>query len=116
MMRHLILISAALATTATAQWLNYPAPGIPRLPDGKPNLSVPTPRGPDGKPDLYGLWESASARQGPFDMPPEIAVKPEDVILTPEGEAWQRARKENRFLNAQCLPQNLATRVRVLPF
>jgi hypothetical protein len=38
-----------------AQWLNYPTPGIPRTPDGKPNLSAPALR-KDGKPDLSGIW------------------------------------------------------------
>lgn len=37
-----------------AQWLNYPT--IPRLADGKPNLSAPTPRTTEGKPDLSGTW------------------------------------------------------------
>jgi hypothetical protein len=46
----------ALGTTAAAQWLSYPTPGIPRLPDGKPNLAAPVPRTSDGKPDLTGLW------------------------------------------------------------
>ena len=27
--------------------------GIPRLPDGKPNLTAP-----DGKPDLSGIWQT----------------------------------------------------------
>jgi hypothetical protein len=40
-----------------AQWVNYATPAIPRLPDGKPNLSAPAPRTVDGKPDLSGLWE-----------------------------------------------------------
>ena len=35
-----------------AQWVNYPTPGIPRLLDGKPNLSAPAPRTTNGKPDL----------------------------------------------------------------
>ena len=48
----LVMITVPLA----AQWLNYPTPGIPRLPNGKPNLSAPAPRTPDGKPDLSGLW------------------------------------------------------------
>src|ERR1700676_3393839 len=39
-----------------AQWLNYPTPGTPRLPDGKPNLAAPVPRAADGKPDLSGVW------------------------------------------------------------
>jgi len=47
---------AILAAPLSAQWLNYPTPGIPRLPDGKPNLAAPAPRTPDGKPDLSGIW------------------------------------------------------------
>ena len=42
---------------AAGQWLSYPTPGIPRTPDGKPNLTAPAPRATDGKPDLSGLWE-----------------------------------------------------------
>jgi hypothetical protein len=41
----------------SGQWLKYPTPGIPRGPDGKPDLSVPAPRTADGKPDLSGLWQ-----------------------------------------------------------
>jgi hypothetical protein len=40
-----------------AQWLNYPSPGTPRTPDGKPNLSAPAPRATNGKPDLSGVWQ-----------------------------------------------------------
>ena len=51
----LILVTGALAS-ADAQWLNHPAPGIPRTKDGKPNLSARAPRAADGKPDLSGVW------------------------------------------------------------
>jgi hypothetical protein len=46
----------ALLSTASAQWLNFPTPGTPRTPDGKPNLAAPAPRALDGKPDLSGVW------------------------------------------------------------
>jgi hypothetical protein len=53
---------AALATPLAAQWLHYPTTGIPRTPDGKPNLSAPAPRMPDGTPDLSGIWEHKNSR------------------------------------------------------
>src|SRR5215831_13067411 len=106
-----------VSRSATAQWLHYPSPGIPRTPDGKPNLSAPTPRSPDGKPDLYGIWASDNLTRGPFGVAMlTLEIKPEDVILTPEGEALQRQRKENYFPGAQCLPINLAGFAAVQPF
>jgi hypothetical protein len=50
------LLTLHLSAPLSAQWLNYPTPGIPRLPDGKPNLTAPAPRTADGKPDLSGIW------------------------------------------------------------
>src|SRR5688572_7311907 len=55
----LVFLVSLLSTPVAAQWLNYPTPGVPRLPDGKPNLSAPAPRTPDGKPDLSGIWSGA---------------------------------------------------------
>jgi len=46
----------ACSVAAHAQWLTDRTPGIPRLADGKPNLSAPTPRTADGKPDFSGIW------------------------------------------------------------
>ena len=54
------LLLLASTTSAYAQWLDLPTPGIPRLPDGKPNLQAPAPRAPDGRPELSGLWRPAS--------------------------------------------------------
>jgi hypothetical protein len=53
------LVAAILAIASvptTAQWLSYPTPGIPRTPDGNPDLSAPAPKTADGKPDLSALW------------------------------------------------------------
>jgi hypothetical protein len=38
-----------LPVSLCAQWLNFSQTGIPRTPDGNPNLSAPVPRTPDGK-------------------------------------------------------------------
>ena len=48
----------AMGVVLDAQWLKLPTPGLPRLPDGKPNLTAPAPRTTDGKPDLSGLWKN----------------------------------------------------------
>ena len=55
----------------SAQWLNYPTAGVPRLADGKPNLDAPAPRLADGKPDLSGVWqlEASCPSEGCADYP-----------------------------------------------
>jgi len=62
----------AISTSAPAQWLKYPTAGVPRTPDGKPDLKASAPRTPDGKPDLSGIWDIEHNRPCPppgcFDM------------------------------------------------
>ena len=60
-----------------AQWPAYPTAGVPKTPDGKPNLTGPAPKTPDGKPDLSGIWkfvDSPDARPG--TPPPAGARSP----------------------------------------
>ncbi len=57
----ILLAFATAPAVVHAQWLNHRTPGIPRTPDGKPNLSARTPRTGDGKPNLSGLWQTESA-------------------------------------------------------
>jgi hypothetical protein len=104
---------------ATGQWLNHPSPGILRTSDGKPNLSGPVPRTPDGKPDLDGIWFIDETPLGEFGERPvalRFEIKPEEIILTPEGEALQRRRKGNDFPGARCLPLNIAGLAAAQPF
>ena len=52
----LATIVAARSPALSAQWPLHPLKGVPRAPDGKPNLAAPAPRTADGKPDFSGLW------------------------------------------------------------
>ena len=61
---HIRIIGLVLAATAlgvgtqpaSAQWLDYRTPGIPRTANGEPDLKAPAPRTADGKPDFSGMW------------------------------------------------------------
>jgi len=113
------LLLCTVCTGARAQWLNYPDPGIPRLKDGKPNLSAKAPRAADGKPDLTGVWahertaiaefkrifgpayeaESQAALIGmeleavhKYGYNVLLDVKPGESPLRPEGEAAMKKR------------------------
>lgn len=89
--------------SAPAQWLNYPTPGIPRTPDGKPNLTAPAPRTPEGKPDLSGIWSGPGA--GSYDRNVARDLKPTDIQPWAEALYQQRIRDMGKGApRANCLP------------
>jgi len=109
------IASLALSSAVIdAQWLNYPTPGIPRLPDGKPNLLAPAPRTADGKPDLSGIWAAECGIYGRdtcftrglfFDLAKDL--KPEDVSMTPWAASIQAQRQNRNHIDdpyGYCLP------------
>ena len=42
----IMVIAAPALGVLHAQWLNYPTPGMPRLPNGQPNLAAPSAQDP----------------------------------------------------------------------
>ena len=117
-----------LTATASTQWLDYQAPGTPRLADGKPNLLAATPKMPDGKPDLSGVWEVV----GDTVMPTDGRVRSKYVYNIasdlPGGapfQPWARTLHQERQQalgvgapTEQCLPHGIpdAMLTRTLPF
>ena len=108
--------TSLMGVAMDAQWLNYPTPGIPRRPDGTPDLAAKAPRTADGKPDLSGVWhvqtESLEEKRRLFgtdfgsDFVPGMEpttisnyawnimldYKPGEIVMTPEAEAIVKRR------------------------
>lgn len=100
-----IVLASLVATTAAAQWLNYPTPGTPRLQNGRADLSAPMPRTADGKPDLTGVWRGA----GPiyrFNIAQDL--KDEDVQPWAQELFLKRVRDSRKDSPlAHCLPVSI---------
>lgn len=99
------------SVTGGAQWLGYPAPGIPRLANGKPNLNASAPQ----PANLSGTWMIPAATLGEGG-PPRYAtylaadLPPDSVPLKPEareliGQRLADLGKDNPF--SRCLPAGL---------
>jgi hypothetical protein len=99
----LALMPAALC----AQWVNYPTDGIPRGPDGKPDLTAPAPRSPDGKPDLSGVWQAEGQE---FFRDLASGLKPGEVLMQPWASALEKervAKEHGEDPLARCLPHGV---------
>ena len=70
---------ALLAVSASAQWPSYPTAGVPKTPDGKPDLNGPAPRASDGKPDLSGMWQYVRGPQPPVNAANSRQVNASDI-------------------------------------
>jgi hypothetical protein len=108
----------------SAQWLQFPTPGIPRTSDGKPNLSAPAPKTADGKPDLSGIWEISEQQStyGPFTshfMNLAVDLKPEEAPFQPWAKALSEQRQANLHKDdplARCMPPGVPRIDTIAPF
>jgi hypothetical protein len=94
----LLLAVCISAMPASAQWLHYQAPGIPRTPDGQLDLTAPVPRSTNDQPDLTGVWRAEVSTQ-------------ESAKLRPWAEAMAKSRMEDLRRDspeALCLPGPIA--------
>ena len=95
-----------LSGVTDAQWVNRPTPGIPRLPNGKPNLTAPAPpRLPDGHADLSGIWD-VGAMTYFHDL--AAGLKGADAPqLTPWATGLQKGRRDRNHVDdpyTYCMP------------
>jgi hypothetical protein len=87
---------AAASASLSAQWPSYSTPDVPRLPDGKPNLTAPAPKTADGKPDLSGIWETRFGGGGggrgrgaaPAPTPPPDGTPPVSQFFEVAGRGY----------------------------
>ena len=101
-------LAIALSTSTAAQWINYTAPGIPRLPDGRPNLAAPAPKTADGRPDLSGIWQAGRAGEYGLDYDVTKNLRPGDVQPWAEALRLKRVqdfRKDSPL--AHCMPVSI---------
>src|SRR5436190_23206374 len=85
-----LTIVASLGITAAAQWVQFPTPNVPRLPNGRPNLEAPAPRTSDGHPDLSGIW----LPRGRYIQDLATDLKPGDVPFQPWAADLYKHRQE----------------------
>jgi hypothetical protein len=113
-----VLLSAC--TIGSAQWLNYPTPGVPKTPGGAPDLKAPAPRTSDGKPDLSGVWKPEINRPCPSYGCTDMDINEQFVDLgwglngglpyQPSARALMNARKAESGKDdpgSHCLPTSV---------
>ena len=96
---------SVMMTPLSAQWFNYPTPGIPRTPDGKANLSAPAPHMADGRLDVSGIWLIDRVR---FLLNLAVELKPGETPFQPWAEELYNKRMADNGKDdpeAKCLPQ-----------
>lgn len=114
-----VCLVAVAVERGSAQWINYPDPGLPRTADGKPDLRAAAPRFPDGRIDLSGIWQpdpKATVGAPPVGQTlgedPVILLRNADgtpIPLLPAAAAdyKERLRRGDQGPSSRCLPHTI---------
>jgi hypothetical protein len=91
-----------IGSGAAAQWLTLKTPGLPRMPDGRPNLTAPAPR-QARTPDLSGLWRISAV-----GYTNQVTTDLNDDEIDPSAAVLFNERQDNLFVDDpaafRCLP------------
>lgn len=74
-------LALLLSAPVMGQWLHLRTAGVPRRPDGSPDLTAAAPKTPAGKPDFSGMWVARD------ELPcnaKERGVQCTELALTPQ--------------------------------
>jgi hypothetical protein len=87
----LLVLGLICTALAGGQWIKHPTPGIPRHPDGTPNLEAPAPRTADGLPDVSGLWMAVNGTRYTVNLSADLPAGAVQMLPWAEAE-YQRRR------------------------
>jgi hypothetical protein len=98
-------LAFVVCSLAHTQGLRVPDSRLPRLPDGRPDLTAPAPKTADGKPDLSGIWHSADGKYS-SNLAADGVDAPFQLWAAALFKERQRSEGKDRP-SSRCLPRGL---------